>query len=271
MCCIMPRVIDVSKTCLFARPAENGRQVLVYSMQIKADDEVAMILPIPVPGNTTEDAVKFINLKDYQDFFKDMGKGFPPRKKGFGGGGGGFGGPPEDQLKVVEVGDFEASFVPTVNDFDRLDKRFHLPQSTWRAIPAYKKYGFVVFKLKPDVKPDEKPKDSEAGEEVPKLVYEGEHPFHPMAFEFPSAIPGGLYFPTVHIHDGEIHKKETFDHSLYCQLRRGNFKRLQHFRESPQLASEFMNIKKCEDVIVPNAHVYFARVEGKHPNQDIWI
>lgn len=38
-----------------------------------------------------------------------------------------------------------------------------------------------------------------------------------MAFSFPSARAGHLFFPTMHIHDGEVHEKEDFDHTLYCQ------------------------------------------------------
>ena len=41
---------------------------------------------------------------------------------------------------------------------------------------------------------------------------------HPMAFEFPRRAPAALFFPTVHIHDGEVHETAMFDHRLYCQL-----------------------------------------------------
>jgi hypothetical protein len=112
--------------------------------------------------------VKFIDLKDYPEFFKDMDRGFPV--------------PPPPQaasmsrvmtlsaasrkLEVQQVGDFEASFVPTVGDFARLDERFRLPEGTWKDLPAYKDYGFAVFKLKP-----------------------GAMRVHPMAFSFPRQDP----------------------------------------------------------------------------------
>jgi hypothetical protein len=35
------------------------------------------------------------------------------------------------KLEVIQVGDFEASFVPTVKDFSRLDERFRLPSAVW--------------------------------------------------------------------------------------------------------------------------------------------
>jgi len=41
--------------------------------------------------------------------------------------------------------------------------------------------------------------------------------FHPMAFEFPTRAPSHLFYPTVHIHDGEVHPEAFFDHALYAQ------------------------------------------------------
>ncbi len=54
---------------------------------------------------------------------------------------------PPKKLEVVTVGAYEASFVPTVKDFARLDERFRLP-TAWDALPAVKEHGFVVFKLR---------------------------------------------------------------------------------------------------------------------------
>ena len=79
---------------------------------------------------------------------------------------------------MVQVGDFEASFVPTVKDFNRLDARFQLPAELFAKMPDYQHFGFAVFKLKP-----------------------GMQTVQPMAFDFPAAKPGHLFFPTVHIHD----------------------------------------------------------------------
>src|SRR5262245_17584666 len=149
MCCFSRRVDRVADTTIFARAGGDGRQFLVYSMLLKAGEDLAMILPLPTPKASAEDAVKFISLEKYPDFFKDMAKGYPPppqpksdrvaKSKGKS---------PEPKLKVVEVGSFEASFVPTVKDFARLDERFRLPAGTWDELPAYKEFGFAVFKLK---------------------------------------------------------------------------------------------------------------------------
>jgi len=51
-------------------------------------------------------------------------------------------------LKVEQVGSFEASFVPTLADFQRLDPRFRLPDTVWQQLGRYAKYGFAIFQLK---------------------------------------------------------------------------------------------------------------------------
>ncbi|HVK12087.1 MAG TPA: hypothetical protein VM597_25270, partial [Gemmataceae bacterium] len=85
MCCFSREVERVADTNIFARPTRDGRQVVVYSMTIKAAQELAMILPIPTPKASKEDAVSFINLEKYPNFFEEMKAGFPepppPRAK----------------------------------------------------------------------------------------------------------------------------------------------------------------------------------------------
>ena len=82
MCCFSRPVDLVAGTNIFARSAKEGRQFLVYSMTVKAGEDLAMILPIPVPKGTNEDAVSFINLEKYPHFFEEMVLGFPvPRTK----------------------------------------------------------------------------------------------------------------------------------------------------------------------------------------------
>jgi len=244
MCCFSRRVDKVADTNIFARAAKDGRQVLVYSMTLKAGEDLAMILPIPTPKNSAEDAVKFVSLKEYPDFFKDMLKGFPSRES-LGPLDKGKAPPPRAKLKVVEVGSFEASFVPAVKDFARLDERFRLPAATWDELPAYKDYGFAVFKLK-----------------------KGETKVHPMAFEFPRADTKRLFFPTVHIHDGKVHKTARFDHILYAQT---SGEDVTSWRESPQPAGLFMKTARTAGIVDGDAHAYQLTVRGKKPNQDTWL
>jgi hypothetical protein len=80
MCCFSLPVKEVSSTQIFARRASKQSQILVYSMKISASDDLAMILPIPVPKKTPETGVKFLSLKYYPEFFSDLDRGFPEKQ-----------------------------------------------------------------------------------------------------------------------------------------------------------------------------------------------
>ena len=245
MCCFSGKV-RVAGTNIFARSAKEGRQFLVYSMQFSSAEDVAMILPIPTPKNSAEDAVKFINLEKYPDFFEDLMKGFPTKSSR--------GAKKDDRepaaggLKVVEVGKFVASFVPAIKDFERLDRQFRLPDGVWEKLPQYKEFGFAVFKLK---KPE---KDTQK--------------VHPMAFEFPRADKDILFFPTVHIHDRTVPAKARFDHSLFCQVKDAA---PLNWRESAALADSFMKVKETQGIIDANAHVYWKEMRGSYENKDVGL
>src|SRR6266850_6458062 len=102
--CIFSRSVDsVLGTNIFARSVNGNRQVLVYSMTLAAADDLAMILPLPVPAGAAEDAVRFINLEGYAEFFSDLEKGFPAGR--------GLSAGISKGLAVHDVGSFEASFV----------------------------------------------------------------------------------------------------------------------------------------------------------------
>src|SRR5262245_6538175 len=123
MCCFSQPVELVTNTNIFARGV-NGRQFLVYSMTYAAAGDLAMVLPLPVPPNPSEDAVRFINLEHKPTFFFELRRGFPDMEAHFTTYYMGSLSPGAPKLRVHDVGRFEASFVPRVDDFDRLDKRF---------------------------------------------------------------------------------------------------------------------------------------------------
>jgi hypothetical protein len=217
-------------------------------MRVDAPEELAMILPIPVPTGSPDDAVKFINLEKYPTFFWDLDLAFPRRIEGIAHA------PAKATdmkksapLEVVEVGSFVASFVPKVEDFDRLDERFRLPKEVWAELPKYRDFGFAVFQLKP-----------------------GHKKVHPMAFEFPRRDPEKLFFPTVHIHDGKVHPRARFDHTLFCQ-RSGN-EELIEWTESPGIArSVIRHPDVVKNLIDFNDHLYKRELRGMLPNRDILV
>jgi len=246
MCCFSQSVEKVSDTNIFARSSKDGRQYLVYSMTLSAKDDLAMILPIPVPKHSKEDAVRFINLEKYADFFKDLVAGFPSRSRGRASLG--LGEAAGAKLEVKKVGSFDASFVPAIKDFKRLDERFRLPAGVWDKLPMYTDYGFAVFKLR-----------------------KGAAQVHPMAFEFPRADPKQLFFPTVHIHDGKVHPKAHFDHALYCQQAEDENLPILKWQESVQPAGLFMKVDKAQGVLAKDGHCYLLRLRGNLKNEDTMI
>jgi hypothetical protein len=188
------RIERVDYTHIFARRLAPGRQLLVYEMKLDSQQDVAMILPLPVPPGSGDGAVRFHSLKDAPHLFVALGALFPlpvqarSRSRSSNA--------PAAPLEVHKVGAFEASFVPSLADFDRLDPRFRIPEGTIDKVPAYRDWGFAVFRL---------------------AATAGLAAVHPMAFDFPTREPSKLFFPTVHVHDGHLPEHARFSHLLYAQ------------------------------------------------------
>jgi hypothetical protein len=162
---------------------------------------------------------------------------------------------------VHEVGDFVASFVPSLDDFGRLDKRFRLPRQTWNKIPAYRDWGFAVFQLKA------------TGPSKTQQV-------HPMAFTFPTRLSGTLFFPTVHIHDGKVHPTEQFDHALYFQTKRAvptrslrprSLRAARWLETSAREAGQSVNVHKARGMVWGGEKCFRLNLRGDLPNQDTLI
>jgi hypothetical protein len=249
----------VSSTAIFARGSDDSRQVLVYAMNLVSDQDVAMVLPLPVPPGSPDDSVRFMDLSTYPRFFDDLETAFhsPKRQEG------GrdvicMSGTAKNRLAVHEVGSFEASFVPTRDDFSRLDPRFRLDEAIWQELPAYHDWGFAVFKLQPMI-----------------LLTQ----LHPMAFDFPRRDPGHIFFPTVHVHDGHVDSWARFDHFLYCQdvdetrLHRWYLAKYSHpeWRPSVGPIGQFVNPGRAQGIVRPDQTAYHVAMTGSYPNVDIVV
>ena len=217
-------------------------------MKFAVIEDLAMILPIPVRRNTLEKGVRFINLEKYPAFFSEMEFGFGAVPQGAYGVGSGAGAFDAAKLKVADVGSFEASFVPKLSDFSRLDERFRLPAGTWEKLPQYENFGFAVFKLK-----------------------KSHSRIHPIAFEFPRANRNQIFFPTVHIHDGEVNDTAEFDHLLYAQFDFNQGIDIVEWTESHRPVGMFMDVSRCAGLMKKNAHVYKRVIKGQHKNEDVVI
>jgi hypothetical protein len=243
MCCFSQPVKEVSGTRIFAR-AVDARQLLVYEMRLVAESEVAMVLPLPVPAASREDAVQFVDLSGCPRFFADLDALFPQPLS--------FGAPPPARapqaktLAVHRVGAFVASFVPSRADFARLDPRFRLPERVWDALPEYADWGFAVFALTPGDRPE----------------------YHPMALELPRRSTDRLFFPTVHVHDGAVHATARFDHELYCQVAQGD---LAGWEASAGRVGDQKLWRHGFSWLDRELRVHKRRLAGELPNRDVTV
>ena len=246
MCCFSRDVQRVADTRIFCRRLDATHQAIAYQMSFAAAEDLAMILPLPVVVGSGEKAVEFINLEGYDKLFADLKLAFPSPKRRSGNTVPSAAVDSEQILEVQSVGSFEASFVPTIADFSRLDPRFRIEPEVWKKLPTYADFGFAVFKLK-----------------------KGDHKVHPMALKFPSRHPEKLFFPTVHIHDGEVHEKEDFDHELYCQVNRTGLFAMTKWDESQGMAKATCQIHKTKGLLDGDRHLYRRRMKGNFKNEDI--
>ncbi len=247
MCCFSGPVKHVAETSIFCRMGARGNQVVIYSMVLEAEQDLAMVLPVPVAEQRDEDSVSFIDLSLSPDFFPKLDRAFPrPKLRTSSSAPFASALDPGKPLEVQAVGSFEASFVPRVTDFERLDERFRLPDGVWEKLPQFADHGFVVFKLKA-----------------------GRTRVHPMAFAYPARDRTKIVFPTVHIHDGTVHPRADFDHSLYCQSESSEVR--MGWQESVALAAGYVNATRLRGSVLGDRHVYKRQIVGEFENADVSV
>jgi len=147
---------------------------------------------------------------------------------------------------VERVGAYEASFVSSIGECERLDPRFRLPVEVWRALPVeYMDYAFAVFQLQP-----------------------GHHRVHPMAYRYRPLDDEEIFFPTVHVHDLKVPTYAGFDHTLYAQWQGQASWRAQRELEAgtypPNLCVE---LDRCHG-LVANKTVWRVELRGRLANTD---
>ncbi len=306
--------IDITQTKIFARHTSNEHQLIVYSMAMQTNSAAVMILPIPIKAGSGEEAVRFIDMRSSpnknQDILSSPAKGFfslleeicqpecPDYSHSALNNNESFfdtfsNNYSEKTLKVHEVGDYKASYIPTKENFKQLDSQFQLKTEIWDKLPDYSDYGFIVFKLKTSL-------DLKIQTEIP-----------PMAFEFPTAYSERLFFPTIHLHSNNDQEDLTlgnFDHLLYCQREdaRAEFKYQRDLlkQQTPTSAQKGVIIHQGSDdlfkkshselngypwflssinspfsitndihkgVIDPNKEIFAMNIEGQYKNKDIWL
>jgi hypothetical protein len=238
MCIFTGSVRDVRSTKIYGR-IQGVEQLLAYAMHMDADAELAMVLPLPIAPGTGEHDVRFIDLSGYAArIFDELDKLFPSAL-----GITGWGAPPPTpgSLTVHEVGSFVASYVPSMDDFVRLDRRFRLSDDVWSALPQFADHGFAVFQLAA-----------------------GKKEVHPMGLAFPTRDPSRVYFPCVHVHDGTVRDTAAFDHVLYCQ--RPSVPEGWETSAWPPAAGTIAHSRGVLD----DSLVHRRNLSGELPNQDVY-
>lgn len=263
MCCFAGEVESVRNTKIFARIAPNGDQWLIYSMAYRSKSLNAMILPLPVAKGSGEKAVEFPIPTPWKDFFFDLENAFPPlrtwadwlpNRKSVS-----VETMLDGPLEVHDLGNAIASYVPSQNDFDRVDPQFRIAPEIWKQIPQYEDYGFAVIQLK----------SLEA-----ELL--------PVVMRFPSRDPKKIFFPTMHIHDGQVHPTEHFDHWLYTQeplfdrycghyLGGNAIDPTTSWIRSALPIAKTIQTKIYGASIEPRLLVHRQRLVGELPNEDHWL
>jgi len=119
-----------------------------------------------------------------------------------------------------------------------------MPPGIWEKLPMYKDWGFAVFKLR-------------AGKET----------YHPMAFSFERRFPTRLFFPAVHVHDGQVHPYAQFDHMLYCQPNEKGLN-VGGWTESEGPVLRYLKISKTQGIADGLWHCYRTPIKGRQQNTD---
>lgn len=257
MCCFSKPVRFVGGTRIFARRVDPAHQLLVYAMDVEFDEPLAMVLPIPVPEGVGEHDVRFLDLSKDPDFFPQLASAFPAMWQAAS-----RGGPPAKRsaaptLVVHEVGMYVASFVPTVADFSRLDPRFRLPRGVIEGLGVAADHGFAVFQLAPKTK---------------GLLFKKaeRQTIHPMAFVFPTRDAEGLFFPTLHVHDGTVPERASFDHSLYCQAE-GLLGATLAWQRSEGPLGQHVRSPSAGTLVAADRGGFQQMLHGSLPNRDVFL
>ena len=77
MCCFARPVSNVTQTRIFARLSGKGTQFIAYQMDYKSAEPNAMILPLPVAPQASEESLRFIDMSSFDTFFSKLNRGFP--------------------------------------------------------------------------------------------------------------------------------------------------------------------------------------------------
>lgn len=204
MCIFGDDVAIVKNTRIFVAPTKGGHQITVYQNTIQSFNKNAMILPIPI--NTSKKiphkSIQLLDLSTDNNLFDNLDKIFlkPPPYQDNNWGYDHDNEDSDDYHEVYKIGLYKMSIIPNINSIDRLNiKEFNIKASIFESLRGHYLTGFAFLVCQFDGQ-SEKEK------------------MHPIGYIHDSYMNDGkkvLFVPTLHIHDGEIHKMENFDHLIF--------------------------------------------------------
>ena len=233
----------------FAR-AQADHQFLACSFRYEAATAFTLMLPLPTPPDAAANAVRFINLSAYDDFFRDTRRGWPDLTRDTG----------KQSLtdrireKVrdwldLDTTQIELAFFPNQSVLaDRRD-RWPLPEVVWSALTPYAKFGLVGLKLEA-----------------------GANRLPPIAFEFPRGASTELFFPTAHNLPRRV--AQNLKHALYAQTATRSLAwriSISAEDERPLRARNFVKVDRARGLIDPDQPIMARRLSGPADNLDVRV
>lgn len=73
----------------------------------------------------------------------------------------------------------------------------------------------------------------------------------------------------MHVHDGEVHEEEEFDHQLLCQKLPGETISTMDWTESKTLPVPTVRVIPARGIVDPRLHVFRRVMKGKLKNADV--
>jgi hypothetical protein len=212
MCIISSPVKSVSDTRIMVLPSRGPNdapyQTVIYACELETEQTNTMILPCWNPSGDADNVILH-DMSSVTHFFNMVNNALFHHQHGFAKSNVKLG-PSASTLKVVKVGGFDVSIVPTLYDMNRLNIRLFGIYVVPELIPTLQTlyptdFSFIVAKFT-----------------------QGRHTYHPLAFSH--TRPQKLFIPTYHLHRHNwastmikstmtyiTHSKprEDFDHRIY--------------------------------------------------------
>ena len=199
MCIINDKVKEVSNTKILVSPDNSyTNQLTIYSNNIENDSKNnAMILAVP-----NIDTIKFIDMSNYKDIFKDCEDCFvEPRSRS----NGISKGMTKSFLEVIQSGSYSVSIARSIKDLKRIDSDnlFVIEEECYDFIKKeyseMSNFGFLVCLLNNNTKKND---------------------YTPLAYTH-SIYNNELFIPTIHYHKHEVKGEgkdlnhADWDHDIY--------------------------------------------------------